>query len=211
MAKEEEKPADGAAPAAAKAPSPWIPVIAVLVLMPVISFAATQFLIMPRMLSLVGEKKDHGEEAGAADSHGAKADSHGAKAESHGGKEAKPAGGGAHGGKESKEGKGSESTNGKFSFDFENVVVNLSGSLGTKYLKTSFTLYSANANLKKLMEENKKQLMDVAINVLSSRSMADLEAPGAKNVVRNDLMANFNEALHSDLIDQIFYTEFVVQ
>ena len=209
MAQEEAKPADGAAPAAAKAPSPWIPVIAVLVLMPVISFAATQFLIMPRMLSMVGENKPHGEE-------GAGGDSHGAKAESHGGKEAKPAAADHHGGKESKEskgkeGKGGESTNGKFSFDFENVVVNLSGSLGTKYLKTSFTLYSSNANLKKLMEENKKQLMDVAINVLSSRSMADLEAAGAKNVVRNDLMANFNEALHSDLVEQIFYTEFVVQ
>lgn len=202
MAQEEAKPADGAAPAAAKAPSPWIPVIAVLVLMPVISFAATQFLIMPRMLSIVGEKAAHGEEGAAADSHG--------------GKEAKPAAAEHHGGKESKEGKGKEgkggeSTNGKFSFDFENVVVNLSGSLGTKYLKTSFTLYSSNANLKKLMEENKKQLMDVAINVLSSRSMADLEAAGAKNVVRNDLMANFNEALHSDLVEQIFYTEFVVQ
>ena len=201
MSQEEAKPAEGgAAPAAAKAPSPWIPVIAVLVLMPVISFAATQFLIMPRMLSMVGENKPKGEEGVAADSHGAKADS-------HGGKEAKPAAGG-HGAKESK---GGESTNGKFSFDFENVVVNLSGSLGTKYLKTSFTLYSSNANLKKLMEENKKQLMDVAINVLSSRSMADLEAAGAKNVVRNDLMANFNEALHSDLVEQIFYTEFVVQ
>lgn len=205
MSQEEAKPADGAAPAAAKAPSPWIPVIAVVVLMPAISFAATQFLIMPRMLSMVGEKK--GSEESAPDSHGTKAASHGAKPAGHGAKEAKPAAGG-HGGKE---GKGSESTNGKFSFDFESVVVNLSGSLGTKYLKTSFTLYSSNANLAKLMEENKKQLMDVAINVLSSRSMADLEAPGAKNVVRNDLMANFNEALHSDLVEQIFYTEFVVQ
>ena len=202
MAQEEAKPADGAAPAAAKAPSPWIPVIAVLVLMPVISFAATQFLIMPRMLSMVGANKSHGEEGAAADSHGSK-EAKPAAAEHHGGKESKESKG--------KEGKGGESTNGKFSFDFENVVVNLSGSLGTKYLKTSFTLYSANANLKKLMEENKKQLMDVAINVLSSRSMADLEAPGAKNVVRNDLMANFNEALHSDLVEQIFYTEFVVQ
>ena len=196
MAKEEEKPTEGAAaPAAAKAPSPWMPVIAVLVLMPAISFATTQFLILPRMRGVIGEQKPHAAAAGK-------------EAEHHDGKESKEAKGKEGKGKESK---GGEAVNGKFSCDFENIVVNLSGSLGTKYLKTSFTMYSSNQNLKKLVEENKKQLQDVAINVLSARSLADLEAAGAKNVMRNELMANFNEALHSDLIEQIFYTEFVIQ
>ena len=158
-----------------------MPVIAVLVLMPAISFAATQFLILPRLRSVLGEQKANG--AG------------GKEAEHHGGKE----------------GKGGEHEAGKFACDFENVVVNLSGSLGTKYLKSSFTFNSSNPNLKKLVEENKKQLLDVAINVLSSRSLADLEPAGAKNVVRSDLMAHFNEALHSDLIEQIYFTEFVIQ
>ena len=190
MAHEEQSPADGTAAAApAKAPSPWMPIIAVLVLMPAISFAATQFLILPRLKSVLAEQKP----AGAG----------GKEASSHGGKEA-----GGHGGKESK---GGEHETGKFACDFENIIVNLSGSLGTKYLKTSFTLNSSNANLKKIIEENKKQLQDVAINILSSRTLADLEAPGSKNVIRNDLMAHFNEALHSDLIDQIFITEFVIQ
>ena len=185
MAQEETKPTEGAAaPAAAKAPSPWMPVIAMLVLMPAISFAATQFLILPRMRSVLAEQKPHGA-AGKEGEH--------------------------HGGKEGKEGKSGEHEGGKFACDFENVVVNLSGSLGTKYLKSSFTFNSSNPNLKKLIEENKKQLLDVAISVLSSRSLADLEAAGAKNLVRNDLMAHFNEALHSELIEQIFFTEFVIQ
>lgn len=203
MAHEETPAADGAAAAApAKAPSPWMPVIAVIVLMPAISFAATQFLILPRLRSVLADTKpaaaagkegEHGAKAGAkAGEHGAKADAHGSK-------------GGEHGGK------GGEGEGGKFACDFEGVVVNLSGSLGTKYLKTSFTFNSSNANLKKIVEENKKQMLDVAINVLSSRSLADLEAPGSKNVIRNDLMAHFNEALHSDLIEQIFFSEFVIQ
>jgi len=198
MANEEPKPADGAAAGApAKAPSPWMPLIAMIVLMPAISFAATQFLILPRLRSVLGEQKPGGAGAKAADSHGTKeGDSHGSK------------GGGAHG---AKDGKGGEGAGGKFSYDFENVVVNLSGSLGTKYLKAGFTFTSSNADLKKIIEENKKQLLDVAINVLSSRSLADLESPGSKNVIRNDLMAHFNEALHSDLIEQIYFTEFVIQ
>ena len=198
MAHEETPAADGAAPAAtAKAPSPWMPVIAVIVLMPAISFAATQFLILPRLRTVLADSKSAA--AGKEGEHGAKGGEHGAKADAHGSK------GGEHGGK------GGEGEGGKFACDFEGVVVNLSGSLGTKYLKTSFTFNSSNANLKKIVEENKKQMLDVAINVLSSRSLADLEAPGSKNVIRNDLMAHFNEALRSDLIEQIFFTEFVIQ
>lgn len=199
MAHEETPAADGAAAAApAKAPSPWMPIIAVIVLMPAISFAATQFLILPRLRTVLADSKPAAG-AGKEGEHGAKGGEHGAKADAHGSK------GGEHGGK------GGAGENGKFACDFEGVVVNLSGSLGTKYLKTSFTFNSSNANLKKIVEENKKQMLDVAISVLSSRSLADLEAPGSKNVIRNDLMAHFNEALHSDLIEQIFFSEFVIQ
>lgn len=203
MAHEEEKPAgSGTAGAPAKAPSAWMPLIAVLILMPAISFAATQFLILPRLRTVLAEHKPVTAGARAEESHGGKAE------ESHGSK-----GGDAHGGKEGKgkEGKGGGQEGGKFSCDFENVVVNLSGSLGTKYLKTSFTFTSSSADLKKIIEENKKRMLDVAITVLSSRSLADLEVPGSKNVVRNDLKARFNDALQSDLIEQIFFTEFVIQ
>lgn len=48
-APEPEKPAEGAAAAPAKAPSPWIPIIAVCVLMPAISFATTQYLLLPKI------------------------------------------------------------------------------------------------------------------------------------------------------------------
>ena len=182
MAQEEQKQTEGApAQAPAKAASPWPALIAVLVLMPVVAYVSTQFLILPKIRAAIGEPGAHGTPGKSAEHHG------------------------------EKDGKGSHESAAKFTYDFENVVVNLSGSLGTKYLKTSFTLYSSQENLKKIIEENKKQLLDVAINVLSSHTMADLEATGAKNVVRNDLMASFNQALHSDIIEQIYYSEFVVQ
>jgi flagellar FliL protein len=41
--------------------------------------------------------------------------------------------------------------------------------------------------------------------------MVELEAAGAKNVLRNALIASFNQALHSDLIEQLYYSDFVIQ
>lgn len=177
---EKSETAEGAPPE--KASSPWLPIIVVVILMPGISFAVTQFVLLPKLRGAVLEQKvaAHAAEGG----HG---------------KEGK-------GGKESKEGK-----EGAFSYDFQSIVVNLSGSMGTRYLKTTFTAYSANKDLRKIIDENKNQLLDTALGVLSARSLADLEQPGAKNVVRNDLMANLNQALKSDLIEQIYFSEFVVQ
>ena len=199
-APEPEKPADGAAPAAvAKAPSPWVPIIAVCVLMPGISFATTQYLLLPKIRGAVLEQK--------AIVHAAKPEGKGEAKKGHG-----EAAKGGHGKEEHGKGEGEGGgAGGAFSYDFESIVVNLSGAMGTRYLKTSFTTLSDNPDLKKLIDENKKQLLDVALSVLSTRTMADLEQPGSKNVVRNDLMANFNQALKSDLVSQIYFSEFVVQ
>ena len=55
MAEEEKASAEAkeAAPAAPKAPSAWPPIIAVLVLMPAISFGVTQFVLIPRIKAAV--------------------------------------------------------------------------------------------------------------------------------------------------------------
>ncbi len=174
-----EAPAADAAPPA-KAASPWPALIAAIILMPAISYATAEFLLLPKLRGLISKS--------TVEAHAEKGEA------SHGG-----------------HGKGKEGVKTEVSYDFDNVVVNLSGSMGTRFLKASFTTLGSNPELPKIMAERKKQLLDVAINVLSSRSMADLEAPGAKNVVRNELLANFNQALKSDLVEQIYFTDFVIQ
>ena len=169
------------APPAPKTPNPWLPVIVVVVLMPVISFAMTQYVLIPHIQSSVAAtQQTKADPADAKEAPDAKPDAK---------KDAKPT----------------------FSYQFDDIVVNLSGAMGTRYLKASFSLFSSNQNLQKIITDNKSQLLDVALNVLSSKSMADLEAPGSKNLVRNDLIANFNQALSSDVVEQIYFSEFVVQ
>ncbi len=192
MSKAASPPPEAAADAAAtaKGASPWPALIAAIILMPAISYATAEFLLLPKLRALVAQQAVDGHAEGGEAGHAAPS-GHGAKAE--------------HGGK------GNEGAKAESSYDFDNIVVNLSGSLGTRFLKANFTTLGSNPKLPEIMAEKKKQLLDVAINVLSSRTMADLEAPGAKNVVRNELLANFNQALKSDLVEQIYFTEFVIQ
>jgi flagellar basal body-associated protein FliL len=91
------------------------------------------------------------------------------------------------------------------------VIVNLAGAKGTRYLRARFSLASNDTNLETLIKTNENQLRDVAIGVLSTQTLDSLEAPGARNAVRNELMAQFNHALHGELVEQIYFAEFVVQ
>jgi flagellar FliL protein len=83
--------------------------------------------------------------------------------------------------------------------------------MGTRYLKTAFTVTGSDANFKAIFEEHRVRLKDVTINVLSSLTMSDLEEPGSKNVLREKLVTAYNQALGRKLCEQVFFSDFVVQ
>ena len=91
------------------------------------------------------------------------------------------------------------------------MVVNLAGTMGTRYLKTSFLVTGTDAGLQALFETNKARLTDVTLNVLSSLTLADLEEPGSKNVLREKLVGAYNQALGRKVADQVYFSDFVVQ
>lgn len=97
------------------------------------------------------------------------------------------------------------------SYEFPNVVVNLAGTMGTRYLKTTFLVTGADPNIKSIFEGAKPLLLDVTLNVLSSLTLADLDEPGAKNVIREKLVAAYNQALGRKVADQVYFADFVIQ
>ena len=94
---------------------------------------------------------------------------------------------------------------------FQNVVVNLAGTMGTRYLKTSFLVTGSDASITAIFEKEKPRMMDVTISVLSSLSLAELEEPGAKNVIREKLVSAYNQALGKKVADQVYFSDFVIQ
>jgi flagellar FliL protein len=209
-----------------------IPLIIAVVASTAISFVMVKFVFAPGLEKKIRAElapAEEGAEGAAAeppkdapkDAHGAPAkepakDAHGApskeapKEAPKGAAPAKDAHGAAapeKGGKEMV----AKQTKGGWEYGFPNVVSNLTGSLGTKYVKVSFTVLSDDKNIADIVEENKSKLKDAAIRVLGSRSLADMESSGAKNVLCSEIAANFNKALNSNSVKQIFLTEFLIQ
>jgi flagellar FliL protein len=99
-------------------------------------------------------------------------------------------------------------------YEFTNIVVNLAGTMGTRYLKTSFHVVGdpkANVDIKEIFDKNRTKLLDTTLNVLSSLTLADLEEAGAKNVIREKLVAAYNQALGRKVAEQVYFYDFVVQ
>jgi flagellar FliL protein len=196
-AKENAAPAPAAESASAAHPksSPikaFLPAVLAVVLAPASCWAVAEYVLLPRLqkkLAAVAPAAE-GEAAAHADAPA-----------SEGGKE---------GGKGGKEG---EAKANPANYEFNNVVVNLAGTMGTRYLKTSFivTAVDPKANIKTSFEAQKPKLTDITLNVLSSLTLADLEEPGAKNVLREKLVAAYNQAFGKRMVEQVYFSDFVIQ
>jgi flagellar protein FliL len=201
--KEKEAPAAPAAAAPAEGTGPakkggglvktWLPVLIAVLVAPGASFAVAQFVLLPKLKAQLAEVADPAAEAHAPADKKKPAEGEKKKEKGKGGKE----------------GEGASSAD---TYEFANVVVNLSGTMGTRYLKTSFVVTGAKPDtIKAAFDDNKAKLTDVTLGVLSSLSLADLEEPGAKNVLREKLVTAYNQALNGRVAEQVYFSDFVVQ
>jgi flagellar protein FliL len=182
--------AHAAAPAKSGGIKAMLPLILAVVVAPATCWAVAEFVLLPRLQQKLaaaqsGELPEAHAEKPAAKAHGEKK---------------------GHGGKESaEEGAGDV-------YEFSNVVVNLAGTMGTRYLKASFVITGTKPDtINEIFTSNKAKLTDVTLGVLSSQTLADLEEPGSKNVLREKLITAYNQALGSRVAEQVYFSDFVVQ
>jgi flagellar FliL protein len=176
-----EAPAAAAAPAASGGFKTWLPLLANVLLMPVLAYFTTTLLLAPKL------KPEH-PSAAPAEAH-AKTES----ASGHG--EAGSAGGKV---------KSSVPLGGK-------ILVNIAGTMGTRYLLANLTLVGIQPSLRESVEKNDAELRDVAAGVLSTKTIADLEKPGSRNLIRTELISVFNSVLGDGAITELYLTEFAIQ
>jgi flagellar FliL protein len=166
-------------PAAAGGFKALLPLLLNIVLMPVIAYVMTVFVLLPKMNSggLTAHAKSPEAEAGGAE--------HSSGGKSGGGKISVPL-----------------STK---------VLVNVSGTAGTRYLLASLTLVGTSADLKESIDKSDAQLRDVASSVLATKTIADLDKPGSRNLIRTELISAFNGVLGESRVKEIYFTEFAIQ
>jgi flagellar protein FliL len=167
----------------ASAGKAWLPLLVTVICMPLLAYATTRFVLLPQM------KKALTQAAGAPAPETTPADT--------------------------KAGGDSQAVllDGKVrvTVPMSKILVNVAGTMGTRYLMTSVTLVGTDPNLKDKVDQNRDQLMDLATGTLCTKTIADLEKPGSRNVIRAELMTIFNNALGGPMIKEIYITELAIQ
>jgi flagellar protein FliL len=114
-------------------------------------------------------------------------------------------GGGDEGGHEVAKNKGP-----KVKVPLNKLIVNVAGALGARLLCASVTLAGSAPDFKTKVEDNTDQLRDIAAGVLGSKTISDLEKPEARNLIRAELLSQFNAVLGGS-VQEIYLTEFAIQ
>jgi len=165
--------------AATPAPAPsaggllsWLPLIAAVVLMPILAFGMTQYILLPRLQEGLGIKPPPSATAKA---------------------------------------KKNDASEKLVSVPMTKILVNVAGTMGARYLLVSLSVAGTGADFKDKMDQHDAQLRDSAGGVLSSKTLADLEKPGERNLIRNELITGFNNILGDSVVKDIYLTEFAIQ
>jgi flagellar FliL protein len=190
-----DKSAEKPASAAGKSAGGMLPTIIAVVLAPVLSWVVVSFVVIPKLTDNIKS------ELTTIMAQASKRDGTEAAQEPEAGAGAQAAPKGEAGGKEKPEVRPK----------FENLTVNIAGTQGTRYLKVTFNVVGKNDAANKKIDAKHAELVDATLTILSSVSMPELNEPSGKVVVRGRLVAAFNDLLKAPLVEQVFFSDFVVQ
>lgn len=89
-------------------------------------------------------------------------------------------------------------------------TVNLSRNEGFQYLQTNIVVEVNDSEVIEEIDKRSPQIDDAIISTLRSQSIDEIQEPGA-NVIKQQLADSINEVVKNGEINNVWFTQFVVQ
>jgi flagellar basal body-associated protein FliL len=188
-----------------------LPLILNLVLLPVIAFVMTQFVLLPRL----NQSAAPGANAPADPGHGDDGATHGESSSGHGETSHAPAAGpdhgssggsGSHGGDSKGHGGAKDETH-----MLESVTVNVAGTMGSRLLMAKIGIRGTNPKLPDLVKDRAQDLRDAASSLLQTKTLMDIERQGARNTIRAELKNAFARVIGQGSFSEVVIPDMAVQ
>ena len=191
---------EGSKPESSGGIKSMLPLILNIVLLPVIAFAMTQYVLLPRLNQSVvapgATQGDHGDEASHDDasqgSHDtghsapAKSDSHGSDSKGHG-----------------------ASTDATHMLDA--VTVNVAGTMGSRLLMAKIGIRGNNPKLEDIVKTRGPDLRDAASSLLCTKTLMDIERQGFRITIKAEFKNAFLRVLGPGVFTEVVVPDLAVQ
>jgi flagellar basal body-associated protein FliL len=182
-----------------------LPLILNIVLLPLMAFAMTQYVLLPRLNSAVsaaapaeGDGHDKDPAAAGDTSHG---DSHAAPANHS------PAPGT---GGNSSEGGGHGASTDKTEM-LDPVTVNVAGTMGSRLLMAKIGIRGSHPKLDEIVKARSADLRDAASSLLYTKTLMDIERQGARTTIKAELKNAFQRVLGNGVFTEVVMPDLAVQ
>ena len=102
-------------------------------------------------------------------------------------------------------------------YELKDLITNLGGPVKARYIDIQLKMEGLAGDFEKILEQNEHRVRDKALTILGNYTYEDAQLDGFQERVRIDLKKGFSSVLRkyrdgeSDLIRQIYFTQFVIQ
>jgi flagellar basal body-associated protein FliL len=102
-------------------------------------------------------------------------------------------------------------------YELKDLITNLGGPVKARYIDVQLKMEGVAGDFEKILEQNEHRIRDKSLTILGNYTYEDCQLDGFQERVRVDLKKGFSSVLRkyrdgeSDLIRQIYFTQFVIQ
>ena len=96
-------------------------------------------------------------------------------------------------------------------FAMKNLIVNLAGERGSRYLKIRIELEVSSEQTVKEVEQKLSMITDTIISLVTSKTYDDIQDIQGKELLKQEIVARVNFHLRTGRVKRAYFTEFVIQ
>ncbi len=95
-------------------------------------------------------------------------------------------------------------------FTIEEVTVNIADTQGNRFVRAG-VYFEAPPEVLEELEGNRARIIDTVEQVLSAKTMGELTSPSIRGTLRQELLGIINPTLKQGRIDNVYFTDLLVQ
>ena len=96
-------------------------------------------------------------------------------------------------------------------YTLDTMIVNLADHGGKRYLRVTMALELSDPEAETTIESRLPQIRDAILMILPAKNYDDISTTEGKIALRNEVMENINGLMTKGQVNNIYFTEFVVQ